>query len=181
MARPSSPADRLFRADHDTVSTTITQARIDAQIQQPIALSGWASLVGHVGLKLGAEVPQLPSGPALGRTAQAHTERFCAHARQDVRSSPDRRPGTLPSLIRVSRPSITLVPIRQGGHLPQDSSTQKASMNFASMTMQVRSSDHEVHLIPWRRPVPPANRNRIGVSRCASSDIHPRARRSRRP
>src|SRR4030043_176213 len=45
----------------------------------------------------------------------------------------------LPAAIRFRILSITFIPIRQGTHLPQDSSTEKSVKNRAVSTMQVES------------------------------------------
>ena len=62
---------------------------------------------------------------------------MCSHSSSMVSRSSG---SPLPSVILVSRSSRRLVPMRQGEHLPQDSSTMNSRKNLAMSTMQLSSS-----------------------------------------
>ncbi len=78
----------------------------------------------------------------------------------------------LPSVMAVSIWSIRVVPIRHGGHLPQDSSTVNSRKNFAMSTMQLSSSMTIRPPEPIIEPIAVSVSKSIGVS-ISSNGIQP--------
>ena len=107
-------------------------------------------------------------GAALPRP---HNEAVCIVSARFSRSSKSCRV-PLPSVILVNISNNLVVPIRQGVHLPQDSSTVNSRKNLAISTIQSDSSRTSIPPEPIIEPIELNEPKSIGVSKC-SVGIHP--------